>query len=145
MNLKCNEATRITTTYQQIIECLKEVCLLFSLSLLLLFKYCSWQLTQAIYIFCFRIILRETWTEISLHDNLTLPKSTEKCQLVRDQNSHLRDSARQFGKVRLSWKNSYIFWLINFPLTVPRNNSSGQTCSKISKKPSRHRKTSSES
>ena len=32
-----------------------------------------------------------TWTEIC-HDNLTLPKSTEKCWRERDLRSHLRDT-----------------------------------------------------
>ena len=31
------------------------------------------------------------WTEIS-HDNLTLTRSTEKCWLERDLNSHLQDT-----------------------------------------------------
>ena len=34
---------------------------------------------------------RYTWSE-TFHDNLTLPKSTEKCRLERDLNSHLRDT-----------------------------------------------------
>ena len=35
--------------------------------------------------------IRSLWTEI-FHDNLTLPKSTEKCWLELDLNSHLRDT-----------------------------------------------------
>ena len=35
--------------------------------------------------------LSQLWTEI-FHDNLTLPKSTEKCWLEWDFNSHLRDT-----------------------------------------------------
>ena len=39
----------------------------------------------------FRIILRETWAE-NFRDNVTLLKSTEKCWLERNLNSHLRDT-----------------------------------------------------
>ena len=37
------------------------------------------------------ITLRDKWTEV-LHNNLTKPKSTEKCWLEWDLNSHLRDT-----------------------------------------------------
>ena len=39
----------------------------------------------------FRIILKDIWTGI-FHDNLTLPKSTQKCWLEQGLNSYVRDT-----------------------------------------------------
>ena len=49
---------------------------------------------------------RYTWKE-TFHDNLTLPKSVEKCWLERDLNSHLRDTSPPLYllsyRVHLNW------------------------------------------
>ena len=50
----------------------------------------------------FRIIVKDTWAEV-FHNNLTLPKSSEKCWLERDSSQHF---LVDFGSVSLSWKIS---------------------------------------
>ena len=71
----------------------------------------------------FTIVLQlvsESYSEIYVntdffHVSLTLPKSTVKCWIERDLDSHLRDKSRSsqhfsvdFGRVRLSWKKNSV-------------------------------------
>ena len=65
----CEQIPKISNLYQSL--------LLNTLYFVWLFQILAWQYFL--------------WTEI-FHDNLTLPKSAEKCWLERDLNSHLRDT-----------------------------------------------------